>query len=120
MYTIRCEPKLNRIYIHLEGFFTPDEMKHCVDETIVSAKRLKPGYEVVTDISLMKPGSDTVAKEVERAQAHFVASGAKRGVRVVGPSVVSGMQFTRTGTHAGYHSVNVGTMVEAEAYLKTP
>ena len=120
MHDIRCETRLNRIYIRLEGFFTPEEMRKCVDETIAAARRLRPGYEVITDISQMKPGNDAVAKEIERAQAHFVASGAKRGVRVVGPSVVSGMQFKRTGSQVGYHSVNVGSQAEAETYLKTP
>lgn len=72
---------------------------------------------MVTDISQFKPGTPEVTKEVERVQAHFVASGVRRGVRIVGASSLSGMQFKRTGSQAGYESTNVATLEEAEQIL---
>lgn len=117
MYTIQANPIKNRLHVALIGYFTLDEMKQCVDETIEATKKLKHGYEVITDISQFKPGEPAVAKEIERAQAHFVASGVRRGVRVVGASAISGMQFKRTAAQAGYESINVATLEEAEQIL---
>jgi hypothetical protein len=117
MYTIKPDQVKNRLYVSLVGFFAVEEMKKCVDETIDATKKLKLGYDVVTDISQFKAGTPEVAKEIERAQAHFVTSGARRGIRVVGTSLLSGMQFKRTGSQAGYQSTNVATLEDAEKAL---
>jgi hypothetical protein len=117
MYKIRIDALKNRLYVQLEGFFSFDDMKRCVDETMQESGKLKPGYTVITDISQLKTPSQEVAAEIERVQAHFVKSGVTHGVRVVGGSVISGIQFKRTGAHAGYQSVNVNTMDEAEKLL---
>ena len=55
----------------LEGFFTAEEMKKCADDTIAAAKKLKPGYCTVTDISQCKPLPPEAAKEIERVQEYF-------------------------------------------------
>ena len=117
MYTIQPNRIKNRLHVTLTGFFTIDEMKKCVDETIEATKKLSHGYDVITDISEFKAGSPEVAAEIQRAQTHFANSGARRGVRIVGKNALSGMQFKRTGTQAGYSSTNVATLEDAEQVL---
>jgi hypothetical protein len=117
MYTIRADTLKNRLYVTLAGIFTLEEMRRCGDETIEATKKLRPGYDVVTDITQYKVGSPEVAKDIERVQAHFRKSGARQGVRVVGASVISGMQFRRTGAQADYNSVNVASLQDAEELL---
>jgi hypothetical protein len=117
MYIIKTVQEKNRLYVTLIGFFTVVEMKKCVDETIQATKKLTSGYDVITDISQFKPGIPEVAKEIERAQAHFASSGVRRGLRVVGESALTGMQFNRTGKQAGYNSNNIDTLEEAERIL---
>ena len=117
MYSIRVDALKNRLYVTLEGFFSLEEMKRCGDETIEATKKLRPGYDVVTDITQFKPGPPEIAKDIERVQMHFRKSGARQGVRIVGGSVLSGMQFRRTGTQAGYNSVNVASLQDAEEFL---
>jgi hypothetical protein len=116
-WRMRPDPARNRLYATLEGFFTPDEMRRCADDTIAATKGLRPGYCTVTDISQCKPMPPEAAKEIERVQAHFRASGARQGVRIVAANVLSGMQFRRTGGSAEYNSVNVSSMDEAERLL---
>ena len=116
-WRMRPDPARNRLYATLEGFFTADEMRRCADDTIAAAKTLRPGYCTVTDISRCKPMPPEAAKEIERVQAHFRASGARQGVRIVAANVLSGMQFRRTGGSAEYNSVNVASMEEAERIL---
>ena len=117
MFSVRVDTVKNRLYVTLVGFFTLEEMKRCGDETIEATKKLRPGYDVVTDITQFKPGTPEVAKDVERVQVHFRKSGARQGVRIVGGNALSGMQFKRTGTHAEYNSVNVPSLEAAEELL---
>lgn len=116
-WTMKPDVVRNRLYATLEGFFTPEEMKKCADDTIAATKGLRPGYCTVTDITRCKPMPPEAAKEIERVQAHFRSSGARQGVRIVGESTISGMQFRRTGGSAEYNSVNLPTLEEAERFL---
>jgi hypothetical protein len=117
MYKIRTDTLKNRLYVTLVGFFSLEEMRKCGDETIAATDKLRPGYDVVTDITQFKPGTPEVAEDIKRVQAHFHTSGARQGVRVVGGNAISGMQFRRTGSAADYQSVNVATLEEAEKLL---
>ena len=117
MYTVRADTLRNRLYVTLVGFFSIDEMKRCGDETIEGTKKLRPGYDVITDITQFKAGTPEVAADIERVQAHFRKSGARQGVRIVGGNVLSGMQFRRTGGQAEYNSVNVPSLEAAEEFL---
>jgi len=116
-WKMRVDVARNRLYGELEGFFTAEEMKKCADDTIAATKKLRPGYCTVTDISRCKPLPPEAAKEIERVQAHFRKSGARQGVRVTGSTVLSGMQFKRTGGEVEWNSVNLPSMEEAEKFL---
>lgn len=116
-WKMKSDVARNRLYATLEGFFTADEMKKCADDTIEAAKKLRPGYCTVTDITGCKPMPPEAAKEIERVQAYFRSSGARQGVRIVGGSTISGMQFRRTGSTAEYNSVNLPSLEEAEKFL---
>ena len=118
MYSIRVDVDQNRLYVTLEGFFSLSEMKKCGDETIEATKRLRGGYDVITDITRFKAGTADVAADIERVQAHFRRSGARQGVRVVVDNALSGMQFRRTSRTAEYNSVNVKSIEEAEKILR--
>ena len=117
MHKIDCDLKKNRIHIKLAGSMALDEMVKCSNETIAATARLRRGYDVVTDIVDFSPATPEVTKEIERVQAHFVASGARKGVRIVGQKVIAGLQFKRTGSSVGYTSVNVATLADAEIEL---
>jgi hypothetical protein len=117
MQTLRVDKQKNRLYIVLSGFVDAEEMKANSDETIEVTKQLKPGFDVITDISNFKPTTPEATKHIERVQANFKAAGVRRGVRVVGESAITAMQFSRTGKHVGYESHNVATLAEAEKLL---
>ena len=117
MFKVHADTVRNRLYITLVGFFAIEEAKQCGDETIAATRKLKPGYDVVTDITEFKPGSQDVAKDIERVQMHFKISGARQGVRVVGSNAPTSMQFARVGKSAGFEATNVATMAEAEKLL---
>jgi len=117
MYTIKTDISKNRIYITFTGFLSYEEAKKCTDETIVATGHLKHGYDVITDISQLKPTLPEVTKEIERTQNHFKNSGVRRGVRIVGESALTGMQFKRLSGSIGYESINTASLEEAEKLL---
>jgi hypothetical protein len=117
MYKVHADTVRNRLYITLAGFLSLEEAKRCGDETIAATRKLKAGYDVITDITDFKPGTQDVAKDIERVQRHFKDSGARLGVRIVGQNAPSSMQFARTGNAAGFSAVNAATLAEAEKIL---
>ncbi len=117
MHEIRIDTERNRLYVTLIGFFSIEEATRCAEETIEATRRLRSGYDVVTDVSQFKAGTPAVAEQAERVQRHFQASGARQGVRIVGKEVITQMQFNRTARRAGYISTAVETLAEAEIFL---
>jgi hypothetical protein len=117
MHTIKADIAKNRLIVSLVGRFTVEDMRTCNADTFAELKKLKPGYDIITDITQFTVSGDDVAAEIEKAQEHFVATGARNGVRIVGDKVLSGMQFRRTAGIAGYRSINVKSMDEAEKLL---
>lgn len=119
MYKIRVDIAKNRLYVTLVGFFSSEEIRQCGDETIAATKRLRPGYDVVTDITQFKAGTPEVAADIKRVQLHFQTSGARQGVRIVGGNPIAKMQFRRTSSEVAYNSVDVSTLEEAEKLLES-
>jgi hypothetical protein len=117
MYEFKVDTVKNRLYITLEGFFSAEEMKQCSDATIEAIRQLQPGYDVITDISKFSPVGIDALQEIARVQEYFKQTRVRYGVRIVGESVVTGMQFKRIGKSVGYPSINVATLAEAEEFL---
>src|ERR1700722_11550169 len=120
MYKVEVDIALNRLYLTLSGFFSIEEIKRSGDETIKATSKLRRGYDVITDISNFKPGTEDIAKDILRVQTHFVASGARQGVRIVGKSRIASMQLNRTAKVAGWSSTSVETLAAAEEFLAAP
>jgi len=117
MYEIRIEIAKNRLYTTLSGFFSTEEAKKAVDEVIEATQKLKPGYDVITDVTLFKPASPEAAKEIGRVQAHFATSGLRRGLRVIGANTMAELQFNRLAKQTTYDANNVATVEDAEKIL---
>jgi len=117
MYTVTVDIAKNRLYVTLVGFFDYKQIKECTDKTILELQKLKPGFDVITDISQFKPlGQDTLV-EVERAQAQFKKSGIRYGIRVEGKAKLTSAQFSRIGKRVDYIPDTVETVEEAEKLL---
>ena len=117
MFTIEADIEKNRLYVKLVGFFDYDEMKDSTDKTIVEAKKLKPGFDVINDVSEFKPAAQDLLKEIERAQSFLKKAGVRHGVRVEGKAKLTNIQFNRIGKTVNYIADVVETMEEAEKLL---
>jgi cell division FtsZ-interacting protein ZapD len=119
MFKMKTDIVKNRLYVTLEGFMNQIEMKACTDKTIEEVKRLKPGFDVISDISKLKPVGQDAIKEVERGQIYFKTAGIRHGIRVVGDAALARIQFNRIGKDINYIPDNVETVAEAENLLDT-
>ena len=117
MYTVKANIPKNRLYVTMNGFFQYKEMKECTDKTIEESRKLKPGYDVITDISNFKAVGPEALAEVKRGQAYFRQSGIRHGIRVVGNANLAGGQFDRVGKTVAYLPETVKTVAEAEKIL---
>jgi hypothetical protein len=114
---IRADVARNRLYLVLIGFFQDDEVKTASDKCIAEASKLKPGFDVINDISQFKPASPKGAEEIKRAQLFIKQHGVKRVIRIVGDAVITQAQFSRQEKEVGYNADTAATLAEAEKIL---
>lgn len=113
----RADVGKNRLYVVLEGFFQVDEAKMAADVTIAEAKKLKPGFEVINDISTAKAVSEPGSLELLRCLVFLKERGVGRVVRVVPGVSVGSLQIARLARQAGYQADVAGSIPDAEAML---
>ena len=117
MFTVEVDIQKNRLRVTFHGFLDAREMKECTDTTIKESMKLKPGYDVITDISDFKVVGQDSLGEVTRAQAHFKKTGVRHAIRVIGTAALANSQFTRMGKSVDYVPQTAATAAEAEALL---
>jgi len=117
MFQVTSDILKNRLYIQLSEFMPDESVAEAADKVIDQAKKLKPGFGVINDISTFKPGTPKAAEEIKRAQLFLKNNGVGHVVRIVGKSVIAAMQLNHMGKEAGYEADVVSSREEAEAYL---
>ncbi|MGA2158900.1 MAG: hypothetical protein ABSG90_06760 [Dehalococcoidia bacterium] len=113
---IRSDTAKNRLYLILAGTFDDSEMKQIADKTIVEVKKLRPGFDIINDISECKPATLKGIEEIKRAQLAIKEGKVKRVIRIVGQSVTEG-QFVRKSQEVGYDADTARSIAEAEKML---
>ena len=117
-YNIRADLSKNRLYMSISGFMDDDLVTQVVDKVIAEAKKLKPGFAVINDISTFKPATPKGAEEIKRAQLFVKENGVGRVIRVTGQDGIAAMQFSRISkTTTGYEADQVTTVEDAEKLL---
>ncbi len=116
-YWSRADVNKNRLYVVLQGFIQGDEAKEAADIAIAEAKKLRPGFDVINDISTVKATSEQGVMELLRCQTFLKERGVGRVIRVVPEVTVGSMQIARTSKQAGYEADTARTIEEAEEML---
>jgi hypothetical protein len=116
MFQVESDIAKNRLYVRLVGYFEEQDLKAASDAVITEAKKLRTGFDMISDIAQLKPTNANGLKELQRVQQFLKLRGLRRMVRVVG-IVISQVQVERTGTEAGYEGEHAHSRAEAEALL---
>lgn len=118
MYANRADIGKNRLYVTFKGRMEFDEVNKGGANVLQEAKKLKPGFGIISDISEFIPTTEDGRMEMQRVMKTLKDMGLGHVVRIVkGASSVAGYQWQRTSKAAGYTAAEVGTLADAEILL---
>ena len=118
---VRADIKKNRLYITLPTSINTKELEKIYSEVRFGVADLKPGFDVVTDLSYCSIGHLSAIPTLRKIMAYLVAHKVGRVVRIVGSMGLILKQLI--GLASKYHCykpVYVLTAEEAEEELKYP
>jgi len=117
MFTLKSDRVKNRLYLKLDGLFSEDDVKSAGGQIIREARLLRPGFDIINDISGFKPVKPEASAHIAHIQEEVMKLSVGRIVRVVGNNALGKMQLSRTSREAGYNALNAATLQEAEKLL---
>lgn len=94
-YTFEANRAKNRLVIKLSGFFRSSDVEPAMAGLNAALAELKPGFDVITDLSDFKPGSPGAAKAMAQAGQMVKEKGRRNAVRITGGLMTGLMQFQR-------------------------
>ena len=119
MFKVEANPQKNRLYVTLEGHLDATERNRVMEEFLSKVRELKPGFDVVHDMSRLHPTDDEGLHDLIRVQAALKVKGLRAVVRIVKIPLVR-LQFERAARENGWAFETVETLAEAEAKLIRP
>ncbi|MDY7031867.1 MAG: hypothetical protein SVY10_08150 [Thermodesulfobacteriota bacterium] len=115
---VRSDISKNRLYVTLDGYFTDNETKEAADRVIMEVNKLKPGFDIINNISTVKPTSPKGTEDLGRAIQYLADYGIRRAIRIVPSSYFAASQFSRVSSEIGGYDVHTASsMEEAERML---
>ena len=119
-FEVTTDGDKNRLYLRLAGFFREVDVQPTIVKLEEELAKVRPGFDVVVDISQFMPGSPKAAEALRRGGGMVKVRGRRRAVRIAGGIVTGFMQFKRMmgGVFAEDESVRyASSLAEAEAIL---
>ncbi len=117
----RADVVKNRLYLRLSGFFRETEVLQMFRVLTGEIDKLRHGFDVVIDMTSLKPGSPESAAIVHKAGELLKARGRRHGVWISAASPTTLLQFKRElGTVFDPETTRMaGSAAEAEHILET-
>ncbi len=120
MYRTRADIEKNRLYIILKGRIAAKESKKAASQVIADLKKLKPGFDVVTDISEFEPVTQKEIEILTQVHKALIENGVNRIARVIGSELkatVGKIQFERASKQTKVVAKNFDLVEDADLYL---
>lgn len=116
MFQVAANPEKNRLYVTLGGHLEPSERQEVAKAFMAAMKDLRPGFDIVNDMSGLLPTDTDGLKELVRAQAAAKIKGVRSVIRIVKIPLVR-LQFERIAQEIGWVFELAGSLEAAEARL---
>jgi len=118
-YEIVADRSTNRLSLTLLGTLDEEQVAEAAEEAVDEAETLRPGFDIVNDISRFRPPSPEAAEPIKEAQAELLEMGVERVVRVADDetSQVVVNAFSRRSKQVGYEGMTAESVTEAERKL---
>ncbi len=118
MHIIHSDKSRNRLYLTLSGVISLSEAEQVKEEIFKEVEQLRPGFDVVNNLSKYIQGDERAAPVLQGVEKFFLEHNVKRVVRVVGTSKTGLMQFAKFSQLKENGNIHYfPTMNEAEKFL---
>lgn len=115
-FSARADVEKNRLYLVAKGFMTDDQMKAACELDIQELKKLKPGFDVISDVFELKAATPEGSEEIARVQKAFNEMGIGRNIIIIKDPITQ-MQIERKGKESGVGHEHASSVEEAERML---
>jgi len=111
----------NRLFLRMSGFFRESEGPEMLKRLASELDKLRRDFDVILDMTGLKPGSPETAQMLHRAAELIKSRGRRRGVWLVSASATTLLQFKRElgGMFEPDTIRMAGSLQEAERILET-
>lgn len=120
MYQSRTDIEKNRLYVTLKGRIASEESRQAANQVMTDLKRLKPGFDVITDISEFEPATQKEVDMLIEVHRVLIEKGVQRIARVIGSELkatVGKIQFERASKLTKVVAQNFNSVEDADRYL---
>jgi hypothetical protein len=118
MIEIHADLAKNWFYITLSGKFNAVEANQIADKTVAEAKKLKPGFGTISDISQFIPADEETRTILQNTMVKVKNLGMGHVVRITGKeNFISANQWQRSSRGVGYTASEAPNREEAEKLL---
>lgn len=115
-HEVRADTEKNRLYIKTTGFLTDEDLKAAINENLKEADKLKPGFDVISDITELSVTSQKGSEEFTRARKELRKKGIGRNIIIAGESLAR-MQVVRKAAEVDIRDEYASSIEEAERML---
>ena len=116
MFEVTVNTDKNRLYVTLQGHLEANERAEVVNAFIAAIRRLRPGFDIINDMSGLAPTEADGLKDLARVQATAMLRGVRKVIRVV-RIPLSRIQLDRQARELGWAYETADSVAEAEARL---
>jgi hypothetical protein len=121
MYHIKVDETKNRLYISINGTLPMEEAQKAKRKIEFSITQLKPGFDVINDISKLIRADDIAGSVLKEIMILLIQKGVRRVIRVVGTSKIGLIQFANNSLQIEQYKLSyVPSLEEAEKLLNEP
>ena len=118
MYKNQAQLAKNRLYLVLKGKADLAELQAWSDDLLTEARKLKPGFSVVSDILNVEPTTEEGRLIIQDTQKKAKALGMGNVVRLTkGANPITANQWQRSSRAVGYVALEAATIEEADRLL---
>lgn len=115
MFDVRTNFFENKLLFFAKGKLDPNECRMMCEALIKNAKKLQPGFIMISDIHELEPLPEEGRLELQKAMQSLLDIGMGAEIRVISEkTIITANQFQRTSRSVGYTANEVRTIQEAE------
>ena len=113
MFETKADTLRNYLYIKIDGTQELEEGREAANAVLEEAKKLKPGFTIIDDLSRVSAVTPDLLDELGAVQLVLTLMGAKRDIRIVPSDAAPSRSWRVAHPKAGYETVEVTSFEDA-------